>query len=785
MANLSVVGKSVPRVDALTKATGAANFPSDFRVPRMLHGKIVRSPYAHARIVSIDTLAAERLPGVEVITTALNTPPIPLAIGFCDKHIFPPDLIVRYVGDAVAALAAETEDIAEEAASLIKIEYEEFPAVFDVNQAFEKNPPAIIHPHLAEYHLRSEQVGNKMMRDLERPNVSRHFKIRKGDVDKGFAEADLIVEDRYYTPKLQHCQIEPSASVAWFEPDGTLKIKASAQSPHLAKLVICHAFNLSPAKVIIDSPYIGGSFGGKGRPTTDPYAVLLSMKAHGKPVRVGLTREEHFHCANSRIATTTYIKDGVKKDGTIVSRQLRILVDTGGYGDGAMILVRNCAFGAVGLYNIANFKFDSYGVYTNTAPTTAFRGYGSPEITWAIENQMDVIAEKLGMDPLELRRRNLLRDGDRDVCGQRVVSMGAEKCLDKIRHWIEWDKKPHQEEGPWRRGKGIALGTKFTTAGYQSSAVVKVQPDGSIEVRHSSNEIGEGINTVAAQIAAESFGVSIDRIRVLGGDTSICPYGHVSASSRETFHIGNAILIACSEAKKDLFEMAAPKLGVLAQSLDIKDRKVFVKGQPEKSIEVTKLFSPSGLGYAPGKCEIIGKCTFEIPAIPEDPGTGQSERIAVYYMYGAEAVEVAVDTETGEVRILKNAGCFDGGTPINPKMCEGQIEGGMTMAFGAALYEQQLYGQKGELLNASFHDYKIPTIEDVPDNASMVALLEPVPQPDGPFGAKGIGEVCSIPAPPAISNAIYNAVGVRIKELPITGEKIVKALNKKGNNSKA
>ncbi len=730
MAELSVVGKSIPRVDALRKVIGAASFPSDFKVSGMLHGKIVRSPYAHARIISMDTSAARRLPGVEAITTALNTQPIPLTIGFCDKYVFPPDLIVRYVGDAVAAVAAETEDIAEEAASLIKVEYEELPGIFDVDQAFDKNPPVIVHPQLAEYHLRSEQLGHQMMRDLERPNVSRHFKIRKGNTDKGFSDADVIVEDRYYTPKLQHCQIESSASVAWFEPDGTLRIKASAQSPQIAKLVICHAFNLSPAKVIIDSPYIGGSFGGKGRPTTDPYAVFLSMKAHGKPVRVSSTREEHFHCGNSRVATATYIRDGVKKDGTIVSRQLRILIDTGGYGDGAMILVRNCAFGAVGLYNIANFTFDSYGVYTNTAPACAFRGYGSAEITWAIENQMDVIAEKLGMDPLELRRRNLLRDGDRDVCGQRVVGMGAEKCMDKAKHWIEWDKKLQKEESRWRRGKGIALGTKFTTAGYQSSAVVKVHPDGSVEVRHSSSEIGEGINTVAAQIAAESFGVSADRVRVLGGDTSICPYGHASASSRETFHIGNAILIACSEAKRDLFEMAAPKLGVSALSLDTKDSKVFVKGRPEQSIEVTNLFSPPGLGYAPGKCEVIGKCTFEIPAIPEDPETGQSERIAAYYMYGAEAIEVAVDSETGEVRILKNAGCFDGGNPINPRMCEGQIEGGMTMAFGAALYEQQLYGQQGELLNPSFHDYKIPTIQDVPDNAGMVAMLEPTPHPE-------------------------------------------------------
>ena len=781
MADFSVVGKSVARVDALEKVTGTADYPSDFKLPRMLHGKVIRSPYPHARILTIDTSEAERLPGVEAVVTAKDTQLIPLGMPYCDRYAFPPDLVVRYVGDAVAAVAADSEDTAEEAAALVKVQYEELPAVFDVEKAFQVNPPAIVHPQLATYQSHAEQAGLRLRLDLERPNVCQHFQIRKGDVDKGFEEADLIVEDRYFVPKIQHCQLEPCVSVAWFEPDGTLRLRTSAQGAQLTKLIICEAFNLPPNKVIIECPYIGGGFGGKGRSITEPYAILLSMKANGRPVRVSLTRAEHFHCARSRVAVVTHIKDGVRRDGTIVSRQFKVLVDTGAYADGSIHIVRNCAFGAVGIYNIANFSLDSYGAYTNTPMSGPFRGFGSAEIIWAIENQMDVIAEKLGLDPLEVRRKNILKEGDRDVCGQIVRSIGVEKCLGKVQQWIEWDKKPRKEDGSWRRGKGITLGNKFTHAGFPSSAVVKVNPDGSIEVRHSSHEIGMGVDTVAAQVAAESFGIPMECVKVLSGDTSVCPYGFAPVSSRETFHIGNAVLMACENAKRELFEIAAPKLGVPIESLDVRGKKVFVRGQPEKAIEVKNLFQPSGVGYAPEKCEIIGKCTFEVPGIPEDPETGQSEKIAAYYSYAAEAVEVAVDTETGEVRILRSAGCFDCGTPINPKMCEAQIEGGMTMAIGAALYEEQLIGEKGETLNPNFRDYKIPTVEDVPNSANMAAMLAPTPHPDGPFGAKGLGEIPTVPGPPAISNAIYNAVGVRIKELPITSEKILKALKEKKN----
>jgi len=778
MADFSVVGKGVPRVDSLEKVTGKAEFPITFRLPHMLHGKVVRSPHPHARIISIDTSKAERLPGVKVVVTAKNTPRIRLGALYRDRDAFPPDLTVRYVGDAVAAVAAETEDIAEEAAVLVKVKYEELPAVFDTEEAFRTDPPAVVHPELANYECRFERMGIRRRLDPERPNVCDHFKVRQGDVGKGFQEADLIVENRYFTPRIQHCQLEPCASVAWFESDGTLRLVTTGQGAHVTQAEIGEAFNLPPSKVRVECHYLGGAFGGKGRNITEPYAVLLSMKAGGRPVRVCFTRDEHFVCGRSRVPVVTYIKDGVKRDGTIVARELRILVDMGAYADSAIMIVRACAFGPMGIYKTANFKLDSYGVYTNTPMSAPFRGFGNAETLWAVENQMDMIAEKLGLDAVEVRKRNFLKDGERYAFGQIVRSIGIEECLDKAQKWIEWDKKPVQE-GSWKRGKGIALGCKGTQTGFPSSALVKVHPDGSVEVRHSSQEIGMGVDTVVAQIAAESFGISMDSVRVVSGDTATCPYGYAPVSSRETFHMGNAVLAACEDAKRELFEVASPKLGVPIELLETRDRKVCVKGQPGKEVRIPLLFRPPGVGYALAKCEIIGKSTFEVPLIPEDPETGQSERQVSSYGYGAQAVEVAVDVETGEVRVLRSVGCFDGGTAINPKMCETQIEGGVGMGIGAALYEELLISEKGETLNPNFRDYKIPTAEDMPNNANVVAMLAPAPHPEGPFGAKGLGEQVMIPYAPAVSNAIYNAVGVRIKELPITPDKILKALKEK------
>ncbi|MFH1651057.1 MAG: xanthine dehydrogenase family protein molybdopterin-binding subunit, partial [Chloroflexota bacterium] len=600
MAVLSSAGHSVTRVDAAAKVTGEAEFPGDVRREGMLHGKVVRSPHAHARILEIDTTAAMKVPGVAAIVTALDTPPVPISHPYPDRYLFPPDRIVRYVGDAVAAVAADTEDTAEKAAALIKVRYEELPAVIDVEEAYAVDPKVIIHPNIAEYHARSAQAGAPLLRDPQRPNVFRHFPIRKGDAARGFDEADFIVEDRYETPRIHHSQLETCVSVAWFEPDGTLRVRTASQGVTGTRQLLCVAFNLPPEKVIVDCPYLGGGFGGKGRNITSPYAAFLARKT-GKPVRVSLTRAEHFHCGRSRIGLVTYLKDGVKKDGTIVSRQVTMLVNGGAYAESAVTIARNCAFGAVGIYNIANFRLDAYGIHTNTPMAGAFRGFGSAEVGWAIENQMDVIAEKLGMDPLALRRKNTLRDGDYDACGQLVRGMGLPQCIDEVQGWLARDEATPTLPGNWRRGKGIALANKFTHSGAPSAAVVRVLADGSVEVRHSSHEIGMGVDTVAAQVAAETFGIKMSDVTVLSGNTGLCPPGAGPFSSRETFHVGNAVLGASADAKKQLCRMGAPFLNAAEDELEVRNKKVFVIAQPDRSIAIRELLNPIGADTARGE----------------------------------------------------------------------------------------------------------------------------------------------------------------------------------------
>ncbi|MFC2047484.1 xanthine dehydrogenase family protein molybdopterin-binding subunit, partial [Chloroflexota bacterium] len=433
-------------------------------------------------------------------------------------------------------------------------------------------------------------------------------------------------------------------------------------------------------------------------------------------------------------------------------------------------------FGLAGSYRIPNFKLDSYGVYTNTTPSGAFRGFGNAETVWAGENQMDIIARKLDCDSVEIRRKNALREGDTNALGEVTYNTGALECLYKVEKWIEGNKVSPKEEGQWRRGTGIALSNKFTRLAAPSCAIVKVYPDGVVEVRHSSDEIGQGINTVVAQIAADSFGISVDQVKVVSGNTTTCPYGWPPLSSRETFYMGNAVLVACQDAKNQLFKIAAPMLGASIEELETKDRKVYMKGNEDKEIEIKGLFRPKGLGNALGVGEIIGTGLFDIPGTPEDPETGQCERMAAYYNHGVQALEVAVNIETGQVKVLKSAACFDVGQPINPKMCEAQIESVLNQGIGTGLYEMMVLDDEGVLLNPDFTNYKIPTACDVPDIDNVAIMLTGVPHRDGPFGAKGLGEGVLLPFAPALSNAIYDAVGVRIRELPISREKVFMAL---------
>jgi len=781
MAEYSVVGKSVTRVDALEKVTGKAKFCSDVKLSGMLYGKVLRSPYAHARIISVDTAKAEKLPGVRAVITGKDVPEKRsggIRYAF-DQYILARNEVL-FAGEAVAAVAADTIDIAEEAIELIDVKYEELPGEFDVEEAWGTNPPVILHPDLPNY----EQALPSVRLEPDRPNVCNHYRVRHGDVEKGFQEADLIMENRFTTARIQHCALELHMCLANIESDGSITVWAGRQGLYGAKQYFCRTFDLPPSKVrVISSCYVGGAFGSKFMFTVEPIAVVLAKKTD-RPVRIALTREEVFTSGGSRMPCVIHIKDGVKKDGTLVAREIRILVNIGAYASsGGTLLTRQTSFGAIGAYRVPNFKFDSYGVYTNEPPVCALRGFASEQAIWAIECHMDMIADKLGLDAVEIRRKNLLKEGDINANNEIVHSIGAGECLDKVAEYIEWDNKPKQEEEPWRRGKGLALGCKYSMATAVSVSIVKVQEDGTIEVRYSADELGQGANTVMAQITAEEFGILVERVKVVWADTAITPYSTQSLSQGTTFNTGNSTRLACQDAKRQLFEIAAEKLGVSPEDIDTREGKVYVKSAPSRSIAISDLFVR---GYVEKGGEILGKAIWIQPFASENLETGQVAPelarkgigLAAFYAYAAHGAEVAVNVKTREVKILKFGAAVDMGFPINPKMCEQQMEGGAGIGIGSALWEEMIV-DKGKVLNPNLTDYKIPTAMNIPKLENFKTFMAPAPHKKGPYGAKGMGEVVLTPSAPAIANAIYNAVGVRIKDLPITPRKIRKALREK------
>jgi len=782
MAELSVVGKSVPRVDALIKVTGKAKYTYDAKVPGMLHAKVLRSPYPHAKIVSIDTSKAEQLPGVMCVVTGKDAPEKRTGSAILDQPVLARD-VVTAVGDPVAAVAARSLDIAEEAMELIDVKYEELTAVLDPEDAVSTHPTAIVHPDLFNYE--QGPFGHRRF-DPDRPNVMMHYSIRQGDVEQGFKEADVILEDKFTTAMVQHCPLELSTTLAIPEADGSITVNASRSLHQPLKSVTQIVFGLEPSKLKMAMDYCGGSFG-RGAVFEEPIAILLAMKT-GKPVKHVFTREEVFIRGGNRIPMIVYIKDGVKKDGTLVAREMRAILPSGPSEAFTGLVTRNCAFGAVGTYRVPNFKWDSYGVYINGPTTGGFRGLGSTQVEWAIESHMDMLAEKLDIGLVKIRRKNILHEGEANATGEITHSIGLEDCLNKMAEFIKPEEKP-EGEGVWRRGKGITVANKYTLAPTAGGSRVKVCADGSIALYHGAEEVGQGTDTVMAQIAAEEFGISVDRVKVQPKDTSNSPYAMGACSSQQTFITGNGVKLACQDARRNLFKRAAPRLGVSPDELETKEGEIYVKGSPDKKLRIPELFT----GYVPGRYgtytpngEIIGNATYVQTNTPDNLETGQIDpeaaargmRLNTSYAHSAKAVEVAVNTETGQVKVLRFGGIDDMGQPINPKMVEQQQEGGMGMALGATLTEELIL-KEGVAINPNFTDYRMASVNEMPTLDNIKLMSAPAPHKDGPYGAKGFSEGAMIGIDAAIANAVYNAVGVRIKDLPITPEKVLRALKEK------
>ncbi|MCS7114061.1 MAG: xanthine dehydrogenase family protein molybdopterin-binding subunit [Candidatus Bathyarchaeota archaeon] len=755
-----VVGKGRPAIDAYAIVTGKKQFYSDVHLSNMLYARVKTSPCSHAKILGINVEKAKKLPGVRAVITAEDLPNKRwgrkvYGAGEKDFHILARDKVTEF-GQPVAAVAAETPEAAAEALELIEVEYDPLPAIFDVEEAASTWPPVVVWKI-------GEDVPDTTYspRDTFRPNVHNYAKFEKGDVEKGFAEADMIIERKYVVNTMHHAQLETHGAVAAVEPDGTVVVWTGTQGPFEDMMDICDVLNIPQNRVRIINCPAGGAFGGKT--ALSPVAAIaaaLALKT-GRPVKLVLTREESMVGCFPRAAFATTARDGVKKDGRIVARHFKTLINGGGHQAFSPALCITTLKAHVEYANkIPNYKLEAFSVYTNLPKKGAFRGFGTPEQEWALEQQMDEIAKAVGMDPLELRLKHIVEPGDKSIVGEDLTeSVGAKECLQKVAELLGWGQPIKKERGPWRRGRGIAAGNKYSGGSWGTNAEVRLMPDGTIQVWHSASDMGQGASTVAAMIAAEEFKVPVERVKVFSADTAYTPFSTTTASSRMTLLMGGSVLLACRNAKKKLFEKAANKLGLSPDELETRNGVVYAKTDHGRGLKFSDI-------VISGQDEVVGRGSYAVP------------RSDNAHCFLAAGVELEVNVETGEVRLLKVVSAADA-VPINPAGAASQLKGGLSQAVGPALMEVTYY-DNGRPLNPTLLGQKVPTALDIPPIDNIVTVFVPKPHPDGPYGAKGLGEGVLSALFPAIANAIADAIGVRITETPITPDKILKALGKNG-----
>ena len=765
---LESIGQSPVRLDAREKVTGRTLYAVDLKMAGMLYAKVLRSPHPHARILHIDATKARSLPGVVAVVTGKDFPGS-LGATVQDQSFLAGDK-VRFVGDAVAAVAAVNLDTAEEALSLIHVEYELLPALFDPVEAM-KSREVLIHENLSQYAVAPGIFP------VPGTNICNHFKLRKGDPERGFNESDLVLEDTYRSHMVQHAHLETHAAIAQVDSSGKILIWSNTQTPYFNRKALAKSLNLPLNQVRVMVTTLGGGFGGKSYLKAEPICVALALKSKGRPVKLVFTREEEFGVAPVRHPTIIRCKTGMKKDGTWLAQETELIFDTGAYADIGPRVCRNAGFSAAGPYQVPNVRIDSYCVYTNHPIGGAFRGFGIPQVSWAIESHLDVMAEKLGLDPVEVRLKNAVEEGSLSVTGQVLHSVGLKETLRQAAEKIGWRKT----SGPYR-GKGIACMHKSTVTPSSSAAFVKLNEDASVTLLCSAVEMGQGSSTILAQIASEELGIPVEKISMVRPDTDVTPYDMASVSSRSTFFVGNAVRRAAADAREQLLQIAAEILEANPQDLVIEAGKVMVRGVPEKAIPIAELplgeaFYVGAKGRGRGR-PVLGRGSFTVEdATPLDRETGQGKNPSAFWMYATQAAEVEVDPRSGRVKVLRISSAHDVGKSIHPVAIEGQIQGALVMGVGTALFEEMEL-EKGRVKNPSFAEYKLPSALDAPE---MIPIIVEELHAQGPYGAKGLGEPALAPTAAAIANAIYAAVGVRVKDLPITPEKILEGLRKKEN----
>jgi CO/xanthine dehydrogenase Mo-binding subunit len=766
MEELTVVGKSVTRVDVQEKVTGAAVYGYDLVLPDMVYGKVLFSPKAHAKIKRIDTEKAKSYPGVVAVVTGKDAPWIH-GEAIRDKPFLAQGK-VRYVGEPVAAVAAVDEDTAQAAVRLIEVEYEDLPAYLSPEDACK--PGAIsIHEDFASYRKMNFILPGAM------PNVCEHFKLRTGDVERGFRESDIVLEERYFVPTIQHAAMEPHSAHAQVDPaTGKVTIWVANDAPFRALHEISEALGLPQENIRFINPLQGGGFGSKGGLKVEPIAVALAYHTGGRPVRVKFNREETFISTLVRNEAVLYIKSGVKKDGTIRAREMTIYWGGGAYAEKSPTVCIRGSLPGPGPYRIPHVKVDGYAVYTNKPVAGSFRGYGIPKVAWACEQHTDELAKRLRIDPLEFRMKNVFVDGDVSYWGERLHSVGLKETLTKAAEAIEWGKTSPSVRG-LKIGKGLACIQKPTRSPTLSKAGVIVDAKGEATVLAGTVEIGQGCSTILSQVAAEELKMPIEKVRMAPLDTDVIPYDASTTSSRSTYHMGNAVRRAAIDAREKLTEMASPMLEGKKGDLAFADGKVFLKDHPGMALPLGEVVRRK-LG-ADGTVRGDASYTYEL-AKDLDLETGHSDNASAFYMYATQAAEVAVDEETGRVRVLRMSAAHDVGKAINPLNCAAQIEGGLAMGIGSALHEHMIVDDQGKVRNPSFLDYHLVTALDLPE---MIPIVVECPEPEGPYGAKGLGEPGLAPTPAAIGNAVADAIGIRIYDLPLSPERVYRAIqqNKK------
>lgn len=751
-----VIGKRIPKLDAAQKAMGRAEYIQDIRLPGMLYGKILYSKYAHANIVRIDISKAKELAGVHAVLIGEDVPK-KMKMGFYKDNPPIKKNKVCSFRDEVAAVAATSPEIAKQALDLIEIEYEELRAIFDPEKAMEKDAP-LVH----EYHK-----SNVL-------NLPWH--LHYGDVEQAQKESAFVVEERFTTQWVTHCCLGTSGAIALFDAKSNLTIHTNTQIPSLAQkdfLESLKAMGLENKRVRVIKPTIGGGFGSKLDTYAYEHIAILLAHATRKPVKILFDRVEEFKATSTRQPTVIYIKQGCDKNGKLTFRDMRMVLDNGAYTSWGATTPSVMMMPITSLYRVENVRFDAKCVYTNNTYSQAMRGYGNPQATFAIESTLDMLAEKAGIDRVEIRRINKNQPGDRTPQGFKISSCGLSECIDAVQKEIAMDKNEKR-----KRGIGTGIASLIHVGGgariYKSDgcgAILKMDDYGKVDVFTGGTDMGQGLDNITAQIVAEELGLLVEDINVIHSDTDVCPWDVGAHASRSTFVAGNAALGAAKKVKQTILAYGSTLLDLPVEDLILRDRAIFCPKHPEKTMPIDKLlrkahFSPKG--------KMLMADYFYDPD-NENMGKEFKGNLSVTYAFGAHGVKVHVDEETGKVTVLDYVAAHDVGRAINPLLLEGQVYGGVIMGIGYALTEEVIL-KDGQTMNANFRDYKLFTAKDaIKIKAPVVETYDEY----GPFGAKGIGEPGCVPTAPAIANAIYDAVGVRITNLPITPERVLAALKEK------